>query len=232
MLATIGFVVVGLFFAVFGVSFELLVVRKTKLHLTEFAIANGLMALAFWLLATITYLSAIGPLQVGVIVVDGIIIAATVAVADVFLAMVRYREVWLVVSVIASFYLLSDRVSSYPPVPYVHNGLLVMNDQLPVTLSLVALALLVWLPVCILMTREITHEIGQTAHWIWYAVLYIASFVLALTFALSGRMELMVGAFAGLVVCFALLLAANLHVAKDARTHHRRNPQAPAHHAQ
>ena len=231
MLATLGFGLVGLFFAVFGLTFEWMVVRPTKLHLTEFALANGVMALAFWIMAGATYLGNVSVLQVGAIMFDGLILAATVAVLDVALVLVKYREVWLVVAVAGCLYLLSDLVTSYPPIPFLKDGMLYMNDQAPVLATLAVIVAVIWLPVSILMTREVTHEIRQNHHWPLFGVVYFASTLAAVTFAFSGQMEVMIGAFGAAVVCFALLLATNLHVAKEARAHHK-GLHAPAHQAQ
>lgn len=219
MLATLGFAIVGVFFAAFGLTFERMVVRPTKLHLTEFAMANGIMALAFWVLAGVCYVNNITLMQVGAIVFDGLLLAATIAVLDVFLAMVPYRELWLIVSVGVSLYLMSDRITTYPPAPYLDNGLLVMNDATAVLVTFGVLLAAIWLPVSILMTREVTHEIRQNHHWPLFGVLYFASIILALVFAIVGRPEVAVGSFAAIVVCFASLFATNLHVAKEARTH-------------
>lgn len=229
MLAALGFGVVGTFLAIFALTFEFMVVRKTRLYASEFALAYGFLAIAFWVWAIAAAFNNIGYLQVSVILGDALILAASLTLLDLLLHLSKYRSLWLFVATAICLYLLLERMSLYPPSAYMDGGILIFNGQTAVNVILGLIVAGIWLPVSVMIGRELAVEIRQSHLWVMFAGIYACGMVGALLFASAHRLPLVICAFVVLGLSFIMLITSNIVVSKEIARLHGRGHRGKAH---
>jgi hypothetical protein len=224
MLAELGFLVTGVCFAAFAVTFWTFVLNKTKLELHQFSYAYFSLALALLTWGIAVSIGGDTLLKNSVLVGDLFLMCGTLFMLDILLS-VR-NQLWLLAAAVLSLWLLHIRAVSYPPHPEMHSGILLFNTQKPVAIVLSAIFLLVWLPANLKVAKLVTHKIKQDSISNLYSYIYIAATVSALIFIASRRTITVAISFAALGICFLMLLSSNLLV--EALEDGRAAPKRPA----
>src|SRR5579863_986102 len=99
MLATLGFTITGLCFAIFAYTFSSLVIKKAHLKLNQFSYAYYSLALAFITWGVATAIGGNDLLKNSVIVGDGFLLVGTLFMLDVWLGKKNRRWLWLAAAV-------------------------------------------------------------------------------------------------------------------------------------
>jgi membrane-associated HD superfamily phosphohydrolase len=220
MLATFGFIVTGLCFAVFAYTFDTLVIDKFKLRLRSFSRAYYCLAVALFTWGVAASTNETEVLKQSVIIGDAFILLGTLSMFNLLLGKKNRQLLWL--AALAAVALLYVRITQYPPDPYMHNGILVFNPQTQVALAIGLLFFLVWLPVSLKVARIVTHIIKQDGIYRTYAAIYVVSAISALLFLVSRRLITIIISFAVVGICFVMLIQSNLLIAKLQGKHHGR----------
>jgi hypothetical protein len=212
MLGAWGFLLAALCFGIFALTFQTMVVDKTKLKLSSFSYAYYFMAvaLAVWSVAAANGDSHF--LKTAVLIGDGLLLAGSVFMLYVLIGDKNRTFVWL--SVVLAAVLLFVRAKYYSPAPFMSGGILEFNSQTPVALALGAIFAAVWLPANISTAKQVAHAIRHDEISSYYIYIYTAATISALLFLAAKRVLAVVLSFAAIGVCFLMLIASNMLVSK------------------
>lgn len=209
MLAAFGFIITGIFFALFAATFERMVIGRTKLPLFQFSNAYYCLALA---LLTWGAASASGDpmlLRFSVIVGDVLLLAGTIFMASIIVPSKYYSDFWFGSVAIAAF-LIAMRAVVLPPDPFMQHGLLIFNSPKSVMLTICLGLSLIWLPVNLYVAKTITHTVKQDSLNMLFTIVYTAATISALLFITARTPFLIISSFVALSVSFIMLLSSNL----------------------
>jgi len=211
MLATLGFLITGVFFGVFATTFLALVARGSKLQLKQFGYAYYMLGLAFLGYGLASAVGSQGWLEASVLAGNVFLLAGTLCMLDLVLPQ-RQRLFWRLALVTIGAALLYMRVTLYPPDPYILKGVLIFNSQAPVAITLGLLFVGVWLPINIRVARQVVRAVKQESIEMVYSWLYTLATVSALLFLAARRTTTVVLSFIAISICFALLILSNVVV--------------------
>lgn len=208
MLGAIGFLVTGLIFALFALSFSWMLPKAAKEKLAPFSYAYYLLAGAFWLWSIACLTQADEFLRVTTMVGNGLLLAATICLVYLW-AKPKQRPFALAAAAVVSIALLVVRAVWYGPEPQMQDGLLIFNTQTPVAVAIGAIFCLVWFPVNSRVGRLLTVKAGQPGLASIYSLLYGAASLLALIFLFAQRRSVIIVSFVGIGLSYAVLIACN-----------------------
>lgn len=208
-LASLGFLIIGVLFGCYAVSFYSLARKRFP----DFP--TGSYACAYFSLAVAFILWAVAALynpfpQTSIIVGDAFILFGSLFLLNVMTSNnPKIKVPVLIVGVIGALLILWLRTQYFPPVAFVESGVLVFNTQLPIAVLLDALFILIWLPANILVARRIAQAIRIEGVALAYSFVYAISSISAILLIAFKTVPLVVASFVVLGVCFILLFVSN-----------------------
>jgi len=208
MLAIFGFVFSGLCFLTFAYTLRSVVMKKTGLDLDLFSFAFYALGLAFLIWGVAASVGQGDFLNLSVIIGEGLILAASIALL--LQSVTANRQTWLVTSSVAAAALLYARVTYFYPNPVISDGIVIFNMPRVIFAVLGLIIILVWLPACIRVAKQITTAVGQPGMARTYSAIYATAAVSAVIFISTRRPVTAIMSFSALTICFALLIASNL----------------------
>jgi hypothetical protein len=223
MLATFGFCVVAIFFAIFAFTFRSMVANRVLVGLRRFSYSYYLLALAFVIWAAASANGSGQVLQWSVVVGDGLLLLATFLLLDIVIGP-RFRPVWIPLSLVAIAALLYVRIAFFFPNPYLTDGVLVFNAQTPVATALAVAFAFIWLPINAHVARKVANETGLSALWMTYLVIYSSAAVGAVVFLSARRPVVVILSFLAIGACFTVLIASNFLVKKMVESNGSQEP--------
>ena len=219
MLAVGGFAIAGLLFLAYALTFKD-AFKSAKLHvMSDYAYAYMTMAFGFfgWALAAAT--NQVTVLKVSLIFGNAMFLLATFFLLQVFLPQ-KNRATYNVLISIALLGLFAYRALFSPISPYLQDGILYFNSSQLVSLFLILVVALVWLPsnarlaILIATATNTQKKVGL------YRILYIIATVSTVIFLSAQRAITVVASFGMLIVVFAVLIYLNVLIKNNQDKNH------------
>ncbi len=212
-LAFIGFTIAGIIFGVYAFTFYSFTKNKLPGYLNGYASTYALLALAFLIWGVISLVGDQNLLQWSVLFGNALLLAATTLLAAVLLKS-KNKATILAIGFLLSAVLVWLRMTYYPPMPSIVNGILVFNTQAPVAIMLGAIFALIWLPANLSVAKLVSSKIPMPEMSFLYSFIYVASTFSAVLFISSDTIPLILLSFTALTLCFAMLLMSNFVLRK------------------
>lgn len=217
-LATIGFIIAGLFFGIYAYTFYSLAGKKVEGSLKSFAYAYFSLALAFLSWGIAAFIGDQNFLNLSVISGNVLLLLSTIFLLDIHFSQSKnYRVVGLIGASSLALLFLWWRVIYFPPQPVLSNGILIFNTELPVAIVLGLIILLIWLPTNIKVGRLISQRVKANGISFIYSSIYAMATIAALLFISARTIPVIILSFTAIAICFAMLIASNVVIDKLAR---------------
>lgn len=208
MLATIGFLTAAVLLCLFAYTFYRLV-KGSDTGLGAFGLAYSLIAAAFLMWGLLSLANSTGELARSVLVGDGLLLAASILSASVFMPP-RWKKPALAVLTVAAIVLLYARSKYYYPVPSLKQSVLFFNTQRPVAVLLSAIVVIAWLPACMKAARIVTGRAGLQRYYPLFVSTYFLTIISAVLFIEARRRTIVIDAFIAFTASILLLLVSNV----------------------
>ncbi len=208
--ATIGFLVVGILFLVFAITFQFSIGRNIP-ALENFAYAYGAvsMALLLWGITLLTLNMHI--MSESIVIGDIFLLSGTVFLLDILVQQRKKGDRWgIIIGELLTVGFLILRVFFYYPHPQLQSGILFFNTQAPISIFLGCLIVLVWLPSAFYASTLIAHHLRHEEFSYVYRSLYIMAAFSLLLFLIAKTLLLIVLSFLCIGICFVLLIFSNI----------------------
>ena len=209
MLAEVGFLVAAACFGIFAYTFDIYVIRPTKIHRHDFSYAYYCLALALLTWGIAVAAGGADVLKTAVLIGDLFIFLGTVFMLHV-LSSGSKKLLWLAGAIF--LLLLYIRANHYVPAPYIKNGILVFNSQRPVTIALGLIFAFIWLPANLKVAKAVSYKLKGTNLSNLFTAIYFFSALAAIVFVASKNTKTLAVAFTILCLCFIMLIASNVLV--------------------
>lgn len=207
-LALVGFLVVGILFAIYAYTFYTLAEKKLPAFLRSYAYAYFALALAFFIWAFATVQTSL--LGTSVIIGDVLMLVGSICLLSVLLHSNRRLKIaGNIIGSILTVVILYIRFAYFPPMATMTGGLIFFNTQLPIALVFVGAFVLVWLPTNIMVARRVTLFLGVGGMSFVYSFIYVVSTISAVLFVGSTTPTMIIGTFVLLGLCFVMLIYSN-----------------------
>src|SRR3989338_4830342 len=174
-LATIGFTIAGLFFAIYGGAISGLPQSRLPTQFKSSAHAYFFLATAFFIWAAAASLGDL--LTESVLIGNILILAGSIFMLNFIFADSDRRAFVLVVGILLSFVFFYLRLAVFIPQPEIINGILVFNTDLPIALLLAGIFGLIWLPANLRAAKILAQAGGQSQLQGVYSIIHIATIV-------------------------------------------------------
>lgn len=212
MLATFGFTITGICFAIFAYTFHRAVVQKTNLKLESFSNAYYLLACAMLVWGIASGIGGDTLLQRSVLIGNAFLLMGSLFMLSILLG--KKKQHLLIATSVVLIGLLAIRSVFFAPEPYIQDGVLIFNTPPVIAAILVGLFAGIWLPANLRVAKVVTTAIGQETVRQIYSAIYIAATLSAIIFLSAHRTVTVVASFAAIGICFALLVSSNVMIAK------------------
>ncbi|GEM_PF-5987132 len=208
-LATISFAVGALLFAGYAASLHWYT-RNAGVP-RSYPCTYYALALAFFCWSAASAVGNSTVLAYSVLIGNALILFGTVCLINGLVA-AQHKRVLTILASVLGLTLLILRIISFPPHPYLENGILIFNTDSSVSALYTLLFLFVWLPANMSVGKIMGAYSGD--HQFWIKWLFAVSTLAALLLPAVHSFYLVVGTFIVVILCYSVLIAMSILLRK------------------
>ncbi len=219
MLAVFGFVITGVFFAVFSQTFSKKLTKNNKI-MKNYVRAYLALAAAFFGYGIASAFGTQSLLAASVMLGSVLLLVATLLLMDIFFTNHAHKKTILITAGVVGVALVLVRLFFFYPEPYMREDMLFFNSQRAVSFLLNAVFFTIWLPVNLHISRLVTYSAKVASFASTYAILHATATISAAMFLLAKKPVTLVLSFTALSIAFLLLIISNLFILSVEKGNH------------